>query len=291
MEKNFAKGEGKVNQTRSFKVPLSVLLLVKSLETASPKLAMKFLLKHFFSPLKFPTPEREQSFKHMCSLHREEIHGKRITIYKKGFEGPTVLLVHGWSGRSTQFYELAERLIRGGFKILSFTAPAHGSSDDKKTDLFEFVETIMFCQKNYGPFYAGIGHSLGGVAIINAIQKGLEIEKLVTLGTPSSVVGVVDDFIQAAGASVKTSDLLKAALEKKYGFDLNDPAPVNLMKGSNLPGLVIHDKDDMDAGVNYAEELHQVWPASELLITEGLGHRGILHDEGVANKILTFLKG
>jgi pimeloyl-ACP methyl ester carboxylesterase len=290
MKQNFGGGEGKVSEVRSFKAPHSVLLLVKSLEIASPKLATKFLFRHFFSPIKFPTPEREEAFKHSCALHREKINDKQVTIYKKGHSGPIVLLVHGWSGRSTQFFSLAEQLVNCGFRILTFTAPAHGSSKDKQTDLFEFVETISFCQKNYGPFYAAVGHSLGGMAIINAIKRDLKIEKLVTLGAPSSVEGVVDDFINVVGASEATRALLKKALVKKYNFELDDPAPVRIMKGSQLPGLIIHDKADMDAGVDYAEALHEVWPNSKLILTEGLGHRGILHDPAIIAEITNFLK-
>ena len=56
------------------------------------------------------------------------------------------------------------------------------------------------------------------------------------------------------------------------------------------PVLIIHDKDDDDVSVEAAYQIKKALKNSELLITEGLGHRRILGDKKVISKIVEFLQ-
>ena len=69
-------------------------------------------------------------------------------------------MVHGWSGRGTQLYAIADKLLENGFMTISFDGPAHGQSSGKTTMMPEFMETCLEIDKKYGPFEIGIGHSL-----------------------------------------------------------------------------------------------------------------------------------
>ncbi len=51
----------------------------------------------------------------------------------------------------------------------------------------------------------------------------------------------------------------------------------------------MHDKEDDDVSVKAAYHIHEHLQGSELVITEGLGHRKILGDEAVIVKIKEFL--
>src|SRR5262245_22720923 len=50
----------------------------------------------------------------------------RLAGWKWG-TGPTVLLVHGWGGRSSQLGAFVTALVRAGYSALAFDAPAHGA--------------------------------------------------------------------------------------------------------------------------------------------------------------------
>jgi hypothetical protein len=39
--------------------------------------------------------------------------------------------------------------------------------------MVDFITTILEIDKQFGPFDAAIGHSLGGMSVLNAIKKGL----------------------------------------------------------------------------------------------------------------------
>ena len=57
-----------------------------------------------------------------------------------------------------------------------------------------------------------------------------------------------------------------------------------------MPTLVIHDKDDVDVPVNSAYEIKDSLENGELMITEKQGHRRILGNEQVIERILDFLR-
>ncbi|MCH8555024.1 MAG: alpha/beta hydrolase [Schleiferiaceae bacterium] len=273
----------------SLKVPFQIKVTVATLQAFSPSLASNFLTKLFFTPVKYTTPERETPFKYQCALHRETINGKRITVYHKGQSGPNILFTHGWSGRGTQFYRIAEALVKKGYRITLFTAPAHGSSDDKTTDLLEFVQAIEFVNQKFGPFLVGVGHSLGGVATVNAFSNGASFKGIVTIGTPATVQSVIDDFCDLTGANGKTKAMMIKRLEKKYQRHLEVHAPFEIMKTRDVPGLIIHDEDDRDSPIASAHLLKSVWPSATTFITKGLGHRKILGDDAVIAQICDFV--
>ena len=50
--------------------------------------------------------------------------------YRWGTSGPTVLMMHGWQGRPTQFACFVEPLLASGRQVIALEAPAHGRSPD-----------------------------------------------------------------------------------------------------------------------------------------------------------------
>lgn len=97
--------------------------------------------------------------------------------YEYGKSDRKVLLVHGWSGRGTQLFKIADELLDNGYSVVSFDAPAHGKSKGNTTIMSEFIASILEIEKQYGPFEFAIGHSLGGMSVLNAIKDGLKVKK------------------------------------------------------------------------------------------------------------------
>ena len=65
---------------------------------------------------------------------------KEIEILSYGYSKKKVLLVHGWSGRSTQLFAFADKLLENGFMVISFDGPAHGKSTGRTTMMPEFLK-------------------------------------------------------------------------------------------------------------------------------------------------------
>ena len=68
---------------------------------------------------------------------------KEIEILSYGYSKKKVLLVHGWSGTSTQLVAFADKLLENGYMVISFDGPAHGKSTGKTTMMPEFLKTIQ----------------------------------------------------------------------------------------------------------------------------------------------------
>lgn len=281
----------KIHQ-QSLKIPKSILITAKLLEVTSSKLAMKFAAKLFTSPVKYKLPKREiemdkNSLQQNITISSIE---KEIVIYSYGKSNKKVLLVHGWSGRGTQLVKIADEMLKLGYTTISFDAPAHGKSPGKTSNMTEFIASILELEKNFGPFEFAIGHSLGGMSILNSIKRGLNVKKAVIIGSGDIVEDIMDDFIEKLGMNIAISKKMKASFEKKIGETMDSFSAYVAAREVSIPVLILHDKDDEDVPVKAAYHINENLKESELVITEGLGHRKILGDAKVIKKITDFLK-
>lgn len=273
------------------RVPKSIVLIGRLLYRISPFLAEKFARKLFITPIKHKIPKREflmESESTQTKLLVPTIN-KEIVVYAYGNSNKKILLVHGWSGRGTQLVKIADAFLENGYSTLSFDAPAHGKSGTKTTLMLEFIESILEVEKAHGPFEFAVGHSLGGMSILNAIKKGLQVEKAVVIGSGNSVINIVNTFVEKIGLPNKVAVLMRKSFEKKYQFDMESFSAYEAAKEVRIPVLVIHDNNDEDIPVSEAHHLAENLSDKEVLITNNLGHRKILGDSNVIAKIVEFL--
>lgn len=262
---------------------------MKLLEAISPRVAAPFAIKLFFTTLKFKMPERELETFNQAIKTQLPIPDSEFTAYEWGESGTKILLVHGWSGRATQFFKISEALLKKGFHVFAIDAPGHGQSQQKQTNLFQFVQSIEVMGERFGPFKYAIGHSLGGMAIFNGLERNLKAEKVITIGTPDNIPNVVAEFCDKVGATSKVGNRIIAYIEDLFQVKTTEVSTDALAQKHNPPGLIFHDNTDNDVGVRAAKNLSKSWTNAELIITDGLGHRKVLMDEGNINKIIGFL--
>ncbi|MCJ7757631.1 MAG: alpha/beta hydrolase, partial [Gillisia sp.] len=214
---------------------------------------------------------------------------RKIVVYKYGTGPKKVLLVHGWSGSGTQLCIIAKELVNKGFSVISFDAPAHGKAPGKTSMMPFFIESIHQVEKEYGPFEVAIGHSLGGMSLLKAIKNGFRVNKLVLIGSGNSVTHITREFAKNMKLNKKVAILMKAYFDKKFGEDMDNYSGAFSAESVKVETLVVHDKNDVDAHISSAYEIVDKLENGKLLVTEGLGHRKILGDPDVINKISTFI--
>nr|WP_315149403.1 alpha/beta hydrolase [uncultured Flavobacterium sp.] len=279
------------NHKQSLKIPKLILLYSTILASISSKLSILFAAKLFTTPLKHKTPKRE------LEMDRKSIQkliiipsiNKEVVIYQYGNSEKKILLSHGWSGRGTHLYKIADELLKAGYATISFDAPAHGKSPGKTTIMSEFVETILEIEKQFGPFEAAVGHSLGGMSLLNATKKGLAINRLAIIGSGDVIQDILDDFVAKLDLKPSTSTQLRLHFEKKYGEEMDNYSAYKSSMEIAIPVLVIHDKNDDEVPVKAALHIHKHLKNGQLFLTEGLGHRKILGNPEVINKVAQFL--
>jgi pimeloyl-ACP methyl ester carboxylesterase len=278
-------------EQHSFRVPLAIRLFFKILAPLWPALGTRVALYLFFRPIPYPIPKRERAFRAKWQVGFVSFKGEELPVYAKGTGPQTVLLVHGWSGRGSQFFEMAEALVQSGWRVITFDAPAHGTSKRKRSEMPEFVEVILQLEAQMGPITSGIGHSLGGVALANAMNRGLPLKQLVLMGSPATITQVTRDFCTRVEAPAVIFNRIMAFLRKNYHIEPDELGAANQVQLRPVAGLLIYDRDDRDVDLSEGELLHSVWSGSQLIVTDGLGHRRILRNEGVIHSVVAFLKG
>ena len=286
MSKNNSK---KNNPTE---IPQIIIKTGRFLEFISTKLATRFAVKLFTTPMKHKMPNREHEMD-KNSIQSElfiPIIDKKIVVYEYSKSSKKVLLVHGWSGRGTQLYKIADELIKNGYSTVSFDAPAHGKSPGDSSIMVEYIESILEIDKKFGPFDAVIGHSLGGISLLNSISAGLKTNKLVSISTGNFVIDIFKDFIKNIKMKPQQVDLLRVHFENKYKETMDSLSSYNHIPKIKIPILVIHDENDEEIPVDCAYQIAQHFVNGQLFITKGQGHRKILGDIAVINKIVEFLK-
>ncbi|MFV8371927.1 alpha/beta fold hydrolase [Flavobacterium sp. LB2P74] len=280
------------NHTQSLKIPKIIVLTSKLISFISPKLITLFAAKLFTTPIKHKIPKRElemdrNSIQKLISVPAID---KEVVLYHYGRSNKKILLVHGWSGRGTQLFKIADELLKAGYSTISFDAPAHGKSPGKTTIMVDFIAAILEIDKQFGPFEAAIGHSLGGMSVLNAIKKGLKVNHAVIIGSGDIVEDIMDDFIGKLELRPTISTLLRLHFEKKYGEKMNSYSTFLAAKETTIPVLVIHDNNDPEVPVKAGIHIHKYLKNGTLLLTDGLGHRKILGNPKVIEKTVQFIQ-
>ena len=282
----------KEKSVQSIEIPKIILFIAKFLSVFSSKLTTLFVAKLFTTPIKHKIPKREHAMEHESAQKTITISeiNKEIVVYEYGKSDKKILLVHGWSGRGTQLVKIADELLKNGFMTISFDAPAHGKSKGNSSIMIEFIASILEIEKQYGPFEFAIGHSLGGMSVLNAIKQNLKIKKAVIIGSGDIIQDIIDDFISKLRLNPEYGIKLRNHFEAKFGGKMDDYSAYKAAKKTEIPVLIIHDKDDHDVSVKAAYNIQKHLKNSEIMITESLGHRKILGNDDVIKKIIEFLK-
>ena len=282
---------GSFKHQQSLKIPKSIVFTGKFLQFLSSDWATLFAQKIFITPIKYKTPKREKEM--LDTAIKTTIYiptiNKSIVTYKYGNGNKKALLIHGWNGRGTQLVTIANKLKKEGFTTISFDAPGHGFSPKNNSNMTEFIESSLFLQKEHGEFDVVVGHSLGGMSTINAIQRGLKAKKAVIIGSGDIVEDIIEDFVKQLHLKPTIASKMKIRFEKQFQQNMDNFCVHKSASQISIPILVIHDEQDLDVPVLAAHSIFNHLKKGELMITQNLGHRKILGSKIVIKKIYDFI--
>lgn len=210
-------------------------------------------------------------------------------------DGPVVYLMHGWGGRGAQFDALVQPLVRAGHRVVMFDAPAHGGSDHgpagpRRTNGVEFARALDDVFARFGPAEAVVAHSLGTIATYLALRFGwLGTRRLVFIAPMVESLSLVDQFQAALGFGPRTRRAFDRALLEWIGIPVVEfDASFQARQLDPRPTLVVADHDDRQTP--YADAAGFAGTiGADLMTTRGLGHRKILRDPRVAQRVVEFL--
>jgi pimeloyl-ACP methyl ester carboxylesterase len=206
-----------------------------------------------------------------------------------GKEGPLVLALHGWRGRTTQFRPLAAKLLEKGLRTLALELPGHGISVGDSATPRQLGELLVEVERIVGPVHAAIGHSFGGAALGAGLVYGFRPKRLVIVSSPTRVSRIPVLLAKSLGLPRRAMKEFVKILDREAGRPSADLDLVSTAPRSGIPALLIHDLEDAVIPYNEAEALASVWPALKVMTTSGQGHRDILSAPEVMRAIVQFV--
>lgn len=282
----------KKNNAQSIGNPLPLRILrnvYPVLEKIIPKIAFSIAFRLFFTPMRYATPDRELPIQEKAKKFTTKINGKRTQFYSWGDEhNPLAIIVHGWMGRSSQFFKLVEAFLARNYHVVGFDGPAHGASAGRSTNILEFAEAIDFISKKYGPIHCAMGHSFGGITILNAIERGTSIDNVIMIATPTIAGDIIKQFEEKINASPATGERFIKEVSKRYGISFEYMSASEIIKRIKPKHLMlVHDENDRDVPIAHARLIKDLFPEAQTIFTKGLGHTRILRNDAVINQIIT----
>ncbi len=277
------------------KTPLLLKLIrwgYPKVEAVFPPLAYRFFTMLFFTPLKYKPTEKEKKSETFAKKFSVHVVGKNTQCYQWGESSKSVVVVHGWAGRATQFRRFVKPFIKAGYQVIGFDGPAHGQSEGKRTSIVEFEETLKEIYKIIGVPEAIVAHSFGGGAVLFAAKNGLPVRKIINIASPTIGDEIINTYLKAIGGSEKTKFFFKKFIQQKYGKPFEEFTATHIIKQITRPVdiLLVHDEDDKEVSMEHPLEIIRQYPSARLLKTKGLGHTRILKDNHVIQEIVTFVQ-
>ena len=256
-----------------------------------PTLAKQIIKRLFFTPSTYKISPREKDYLDTGRRFKISIHGQKVNCWKWG-SGPSILLVHGWNGRGIQLHHFIEPLIQRGYSPLTYDAPGHGESQGRTSSYFEFTDTIraLLSSPNGHQIRGAIAHSMGGAAVVNSMEKENHPLNAVFIAPALRLKEVLYGFFDYVGVPRTLYEILIKEYEDQFGYNMQRDNPANLLREINSKILIVHDRNDPTIPYADSKEISERFPNIELHSTERLGHKKILADNSVVNRIIDFFE-
>jgi hypothetical protein len=203
----------------------------------------------------------------------------------------TVLLVHGWEGRATQFGPLGLRLAQDGWRAVAVEMVGHGRAASGPSTPESWVETLLQVAAELGPLHGLVAHSLGTGPTLLALERGLRVHRLALAAPPSGLRPRIATAAADLGLVGRARErfLLRAERAILARGGAVDFLPLAARHAP--PTLVLHAPDDQRVPIAEGRLLAAAIPDARFEQTAALGHNGPLRDPAANAAVVSFLSG
>jgi len=232
---------------------------------------------HTAVPLSFYTPE-----------------GMKICGFQFFPEQPTqkkVLICHGFDSSSYRFSSYIRPLLKAGFQVFAFDAPAHGVSEGTKIHSFIYRNAILDIEKKFGPFNSIMAHSLGALAASLALETIYCADKRLVLIAPATEGNSsIENFFNIIKLNSRTRKAFEKIIQKDSGHPSSWHSVARAIQHIKANVLWVHDKQDKVCPFEDTLPVQQKQYAHvQFLITDGWGHSKVYLQPQVQKQIISFL--
>ncbi|MBS1664985.1 MAG: alpha/beta fold hydrolase [Bacteroidetes bacterium] len=202
------------------------------------------------------------------------------------------LIAHGFNSASCNFESYVAALLKKGYEVIAFDAPAHGQSGSKRITLPDYVRMLRTVDQNYGPFQTYMGHSLGAIALTLLLENTPHNAetRLALIAPPVEVTDAVADFARLLQLSPEVVKEMDDLIQEISGHPFSWYSLLRALPHVHASILYVQDEGDRVTPLQGALRVQELrLPNVQFLFTQGLGHRKVYKDQPVMEKIVNFL--
>ena len=202
------------------------------------------------------------------------------------------LILHGFESSVINFDRYVGSLVKKGYEVYAFDAPAHGRSSGRKITVLTYKNMIRHIWSHFGPIDAFLAHSFGGLALCLALEEipHPNSTKIVLIAPAAETKTAIDNFFKLLRLDVLVRKHFDAIIEEKGG---RPPQWYSISRAADkvqAEVLFLQDKNDHMTPLSDVEPIIlKNHPNFRFVISEGLGHRRIYRDSRTLQVVLEFL--
>jgi len=268
----------------------------KTISKLAPAIAGRMAFELFCTPYpKYKKRKAPAIFHHATKrtvvlTDQTKIHGFEWLPSKPNDQ--TVLIAHGYASYAFKFEHYIAPLLKMGYRVLAFDAPAHGQSEGKHIHVVVYQEAIQKIMEQAGPIHHFIGHSLGALTLSMIAEKidQAEARKFVLIAPATKTTTTFANFFKMMHLNEVTKAAFLQDVSNRTSHTVDHFAADRALANYKGPVLWVHDEKDMVCP--FEDIIHFKEKASsniKFLITNGLGHNKVYKTAEVMDQIMTFL--
>jgi len=268
----------------------------KTISKLAPAIAGRMAFELFCTPYpKYKKRKAPAIFHHATKrtvvlTDQTKIHGFEWLPSKPNDQ--TVLIAHGYASYAFKFEHYIAPLLKMGYRVLAFDAPAHGQSEGKHIHVVVYQEAIQKIMEQAGPIHHFIGHSLGALTLSMIAEKidQAEARKFVLIAPATKTTTTFANFFKMMHLNEVTKAAFLQDVSNRTSHTVDHFAADRALANYKGPVLWVHDEKDMVCPFEDIIHFKEKAPSNiKFLITNGLGHNKVYKTAEVMDQIMTFL--
>lgn len=203
-----------------------------------------------------------------------------------------VLILHGFESSVVNFDRYISPLLKKGYEVLAFDAPAHGRSDGRMINAVDYKNFVLYILETYGPVTNFITHSFGGLALSLLLEEVPHDEswKAVLIAPATESSTAMKQFFHFMKLDEEVKKEFQQLIKEANGKPLSWYSVARAADNIKASVLFLQDKQDLQTPLADVEPIIQKdYTNFRFVISDGLGHRRIYKDASTIKTIMEFL--
>lgn len=199
--------------------------------------------------------------------------------FKWGDGQEKILITHGWSSKAADFSVLIESLLqRQNVQVIAFDAPGNGSSAAELSNLILYIEAIKQIIAHYGEPAIVVGHSLGAMANMIALQQSaVSPQMLISIAPVIRLKALFTNIMDGVSVPAAVQEQFFVAFEETFqrpvtDYDLDSYYRFN----QELHHWIAYDEDDRVVNSTYLNDFLSSRPFIQSTNYKGIGHEKLI---------------